>query len=256
MAAPVTREVPPSARERAPVVVRHPLFARMYDRLSRTAEETEQADHRRDLLAGLTGRVIEVGAGNGLNFRYYPTSADEVVAVEPEAFLRERAEEAATVRPGRLRRPRTGARRARLRQPPAGRVLGRRNRRRRRPPAAVRRFLSSPARVDPGHPHAARLRATDRPGRGQTAGRCRAAPVRAAPVRALRGRRRGRRPGRRHHDARADRAADAVPLLPARASLRAEHRCCRARRPSRCRHTHALLGHDAQIVGEERRLVE
>jgi ubiquinone/menaquinone biosynthesis C-methylase UbiE len=103
MAAAVTREVPPSARERAPVVVRHPLFARMYDRLSRTAEETEQADHRRDLLAGLTGRVIEVGAGNGLNFRYYPTTAGEVVAVEPEAFLRERAEEAAREAPVAVR---------------------------------------------------------------------------------------------------------------------------------------------------------
>jgi len=32
-------------------------------------------DHRRRLLAGLTGRVIEVGAGNGLNFAHYPVGA-------------------------------------------------------------------------------------------------------------------------------------------------------------------------------------
>jgi ubiquinone/menaquinone biosynthesis C-methylase UbiE len=39
--------------------------------------------------------VIEVGAGNGLNFKHYPESVGEVVAVEPERYLRERAEEAA-----------------------------------------------------------------------------------------------------------------------------------------------------------------
>jgi hypothetical protein len=95
MTATVTRVVEAPARGRAPVVVRHPLFARIYDRLSRAAEETEPANRRRELLAGLRGRVIEVGAGNGLDFRYYPATVDEVVAVEPEACLRERAEETA-----------------------------------------------------------------------------------------------------------------------------------------------------------------
>ena len=36
-----------------------------------------------ELLAAVTGRVIEVGAGIGLNFRHYPTTVTEVVAVEP-----------------------------------------------------------------------------------------------------------------------------------------------------------------------------
>jgi ubiquinone/menaquinone biosynthesis C-methylase UbiE len=44
------------------------------------------------LLAGLAGRVVEVGAGNGLNFSHYPASVNEVVAVEPEPYLRVRAE--------------------------------------------------------------------------------------------------------------------------------------------------------------------
>jgi hypothetical protein len=39
--------------------------------------------------------VIEVGAGNGLNFSHYPSTVTEVVAVEPESFLRAQAEEAA-----------------------------------------------------------------------------------------------------------------------------------------------------------------
>lgn len=75
--------------------VSHPRFARFYDRMSGKAEERGQAQHRRALLAGLSGRVIEVGAGNGLNFPHYPTAIDEVVAVEPEDFLRERARAAA-----------------------------------------------------------------------------------------------------------------------------------------------------------------
>jgi ubiquinone/menaquinone biosynthesis C-methylase UbiE len=75
--------------------VHHPVFARIYARVGKAAEAKGGAAHRDELLAGLTGQVIEVGAGNGLNFRHYPTSVTEVVAVEPESYLRERAEEAA-----------------------------------------------------------------------------------------------------------------------------------------------------------------
>jgi ubiquinone/menaquinone biosynthesis C-methylase UbiE len=75
--------------------VRHPLFARFFDRFAAKDEGRGQAELRRELLAGLRGRVVEVGAGNGLNFPHYPPEVDELVAVEPEAYLRERAEEAA-----------------------------------------------------------------------------------------------------------------------------------------------------------------
>jgi ubiquinone/menaquinone biosynthesis C-methylase UbiE len=57
--------------------------------------EREVGEHRDELLAGLSGRVVEIGAGNGLNFSRYPGSVDEVVALEPEAYLRARAERAA-----------------------------------------------------------------------------------------------------------------------------------------------------------------
>ena len=82
-----------------PCELHHPLFARFFDRLSR-AIEPEVGPHRDELLAGLSGRVVEIGAGNGVNFRHYPSSVDEVVAFEPEPYLRERARlaaEAATV---------------------------------------------------------------------------------------------------------------------------------------------------------------
>ena len=75
--------------------VRHPFFARMYQRVSAREEAAGGAQHRKRNLAGLMGCVVEVGAGNGLNFAHYPTTVSEVIAVEPEAYLRARAEEAA-----------------------------------------------------------------------------------------------------------------------------------------------------------------
>ncbi|CAN5754692.1 class I SAM-dependent methyltransferase [soil metagenome] len=74
---------------------RHPIFARIYARISGAAEKKGAALHRAELLAGLYGRVIEIGAGNGLNFGHYPNTVDEVVAVEPEPYLRRLAEDAA-----------------------------------------------------------------------------------------------------------------------------------------------------------------
>jgi ubiquinone/menaquinone biosynthesis C-methylase UbiE len=57
------------------------------------------AAHRRELLADVHGRVIELGAGNGLNFPADPDTVTEVVAVEPEDYLRERAHKAAAAAP-------------------------------------------------------------------------------------------------------------------------------------------------------------
>ncbi|MFC8664281.1 class I SAM-dependent methyltransferase [Streptomyces sp. NPDC057199] len=71
----------------APDPVHHPLFARFYAKCSVAAEPTIGV-HREELLAGLSGRVIEIGAGNGLNFAHYPSTVSEVVAIEPERRLR------------------------------------------------------------------------------------------------------------------------------------------------------------------------
>lgn len=71
-------------------MVSHPVFARIYPWLSHMMEP-ELGQHRRALLAGLTGQVIEVGAGNGMNFGHYPDTVARVLAVEPEPRLRELA---------------------------------------------------------------------------------------------------------------------------------------------------------------------
>jgi SAM-dependent methyltransferase len=80
-------------------IVHHPIFARVFDRVLSRAIEDEIAARRGELLAGLSGRVVEVGAGNGINFAHYPATVAEVVATEPERYLRAKAEHAAARAP-------------------------------------------------------------------------------------------------------------------------------------------------------------
>jgi SAM-dependent methyltransferase len=75
---------------------RHPIFARVYPHISGGPAE---AEHRQILLMGLTGRVIEVGSGHGLNFPHDPPEVTQVVAVEPEPHLRKLARAAAADAP-------------------------------------------------------------------------------------------------------------------------------------------------------------
>ena len=72
----------------------NPFFARLWTFLSN--HETKEIQRlRTENLAGLTGRVLEVGAGTGTNFAYYPATVIEVVAVEPERRLAPQARAAA-----------------------------------------------------------------------------------------------------------------------------------------------------------------
>ncbi|MGV0626818.1 class I SAM-dependent methyltransferase [Mycolicibacter minnesotensis] len=82
----------------APQTLDNPLFARIWTYLS--SHETDWLrDRRRENLAGLTGRVLEVGAGTGSNFAFYPDTVAEVVAPEPESRLRDIAEVSAASAP-------------------------------------------------------------------------------------------------------------------------------------------------------------
>lgn len=72
----------------------NPFFARLWTFLSN--HETEEIQRlRTENLAALSGRVLEVGAGTGSNFAYYPATVTEVVAVEPERRLTPQARAAA-----------------------------------------------------------------------------------------------------------------------------------------------------------------
>ncbi|MEB8341182.1 class I SAM-dependent methyltransferase [Streptomyces endophyticus] len=74
--------------------VHHPVFARYYAQAIERAEPV-MAPLRSELVAGLSGRVLEIGAGTGIGFGHYPTTVSEVVAIEPERTLRRIAVDAA-----------------------------------------------------------------------------------------------------------------------------------------------------------------
>lgn len=79
--------------------VDNPFFARVWTVMARHEPESVKR-LRRENLAGLSGRVLEVGAGTGTNFELYPDTVTEVVAVEPErrlAVLAQKAAAAASV---------------------------------------------------------------------------------------------------------------------------------------------------------------
>jgi ubiquinone/menaquinone biosynthesis C-methylase UbiE len=76
-----------------------PLFARLQARAGVIEERRGGAERRRQLLAGLSGVVVEIGAGSGVSFAHYPASVREVIAVEPEPSLHERARHAAQAAP-------------------------------------------------------------------------------------------------------------------------------------------------------------
>ncbi|MBK8295064.1 MAG: class I SAM-dependent methyltransferase [Solirubrobacterales bacterium] len=75
--------------------VHHPLFARFFTWFSEKMEP-ELGPYRSELVSGLSGRILEVGSGNGMNFAHYGKGVTEVVALEPEAYMREKAAESAT----------------------------------------------------------------------------------------------------------------------------------------------------------------
>jgi ubiquinone/menaquinone biosynthesis C-methylase UbiE len=79
--------------------VNRPVFARIQARASAIEERRGGAERRRQLLDGLSGRVLEVGAGSGVSFAHYPSSVSELIAIEPEPTLRERAFQAAEAAP-------------------------------------------------------------------------------------------------------------------------------------------------------------
>jgi ubiquinone/menaquinone biosynthesis C-methylase UbiE len=73
--------------------IRNPLFARLY---ARVLEPMAGRDENRPrLLAALEGQVLELGCGTGVNFARYPDTVAEVIAIEPEPYLRQRATRAA-----------------------------------------------------------------------------------------------------------------------------------------------------------------
>ena len=59
-------------------------FARFLERREQRRPDPGARELRRRLLAGLEGRVLEVGSGDGRSFEHYPPEVTALLAVEPD----------------------------------------------------------------------------------------------------------------------------------------------------------------------------
>lgn len=62
-------------------------FAALYDRGLKATEEAGLREMRRELLGGAGGRVLELGAGTGVNLDLYPGAIEDLVMIEPDPFM-------------------------------------------------------------------------------------------------------------------------------------------------------------------------
>jgi ubiquinone/menaquinone biosynthesis C-methylase UbiE len=68
------------------------IGASLYDRFLNRGEELGMSQRRARTLADARGRVLEIGAGTGLNLDHYPAAVDELVLAEPVAPMAARLE--------------------------------------------------------------------------------------------------------------------------------------------------------------------
>ncbi len=68
-------------------------MAAIYDRFMRAGEDACVGLWRQELLGDARGRVLEIGAGTGLNLPRYGTSVSEIVLCEPDANMRRKLQD-------------------------------------------------------------------------------------------------------------------------------------------------------------------
>jgi len=73
----------------------HKWFAAIYDKMLASEEKKFLGAIRAEMLKDVTGNVLEIGAGTGVNFQYYQPGAN-VTATEPDPYMLERAKKRAS----------------------------------------------------------------------------------------------------------------------------------------------------------------
>jgi SAM-dependent methyltransferase len=73
-----------------PEVIESRTTAVLYEPLTWLGERLGMAARRRELLAGASGSVLEIGAGTGLNLSHYPAGIEQLVLAEPGDLMAER----------------------------------------------------------------------------------------------------------------------------------------------------------------------
>jgi ubiquinone/menaquinone biosynthesis C-methylase UbiE len=63
------------------------VFARVYDTAFLLAERRGLRDVRNGLVSQASGRVVEIGAGTGLNLEHYSEDVSELVLTEPDPYM-------------------------------------------------------------------------------------------------------------------------------------------------------------------------
>ena len=71
-------------------MLRRRLFAAIYDRMLADTEEAGLRERRRRLLQNARGRVLEIGAGTGLNLPHYGEGVTQLVLTEPSPYMAQR----------------------------------------------------------------------------------------------------------------------------------------------------------------------
>lgn len=85
------------------------LFAAVYDRATAGVERAGLGDLRGRLLAGASGRVLEIGAGTGANLAHYGPAVESLTLTDPEAPMLRRLERRAAAEMPRARVVRAAA---------------------------------------------------------------------------------------------------------------------------------------------------
>jgi ubiquinone/menaquinone biosynthesis C-methylase UbiE len=75
--------------------LRWTITAPAYDRLMRGSEDAGVRELRQGLVSDATGRVLEIGAGTGLNLPHYNGSIESLVLTEPQAPMLRRLQRSA-----------------------------------------------------------------------------------------------------------------------------------------------------------------
>ena len=70
----------------------HPLFTRIYGLIARVEDSGTIGRARTQVCAELSGRVLIVGLGPGVDLHHLPAEVTEVIAIEPSASMRKSAE--------------------------------------------------------------------------------------------------------------------------------------------------------------------
>src|ERR1700693_6363784 len=73
----------------------HRWFAAIYDKMLASEEKKFLGAIRAEMLKDVTGNVLEIGAGTGVNFQYYQPGA-HVTAIEPDPYMLQRAQKRAS----------------------------------------------------------------------------------------------------------------------------------------------------------------